>query len=632
MFHSIVLLWALLCTCVLATQHTFQFKAELVRANPDGEHERDMIGINGQWPLPTIRVKLGDQVRINLTNGMEDRNTSLHFHGLFMKGQNSMDGPEGVTQCPIPPGSSFLYDFTVNQTGTYWYHSHLGAQYSDGLRGVFVIEEPTKEGYPFKFDEDVTLTVSDHYHMQSADIMAHFKLRFNPSGAEPIPQNALFNESRLVTWDVQPNSTYFLRIVNMGMFVSQYVFLDDHEFTIVEIDGVYVEPFTVSSLYIAVAQRYGVLVKTKENPATKSFRFVNVIDRPMLDLVPADLKIISTNYMNYPGADRKPEPLANEKHSFDKLIKALKPADDFHLKPLDKKALYADADYRIVLNFTMEQLGDGVTYAFFNNLTYTPPKVPTLYSVFSSGNLATNPLIYGTNTNTFVLQYGEIVEIVLNNMDPGLHPFHLHGHIFQLISRSEGTEDEEEPQIYDPSNPDHTNFPANPMMRDTVVVNANGFMVLRFKANNPGVWFFHCHVDWHLEQGLAITLVEAPQELQMQQKIGHPSHIEACKAGNMPFEGNAAGRSGATKQWLDLTGENVQLDPLPAGFTTKGYVAIITCTLAAIYGIFTIYQYGIEDINSDNAEQIVQTLYAIVKKYDSEESARMLDNEQEDTG
>lgn len=622
------LLHLLICTILSAyaqaALHNFDFTANLVRANPDGEFERDVIGINGNWPLPTIRVKIGDQVRINLTNGMNDRNVSLHFHGLFMKGSNSMDGPEGVTQCPIPPGSSFLYDFTVNQTGTYWYHSHSGAQYSDGLRGVFVIEEQSQDDYPFKFDEDVTLTVGDHYHMQSREIMQKFKSRFNPSGAEPIPQNSLFNESRLVTWNVQHDTTYYLRVVNVGMFVSQYVYIEDHEFVIVEIDGVYVEPKTVDSLYIAVAQRYGVLVKTKKNTEVKSFRFVNVIDRPMLDLVPADLKLISTNYMNYPKAESKPKALANEKNSFDKLVASLNPIDDYTLTTLKKKQLYSDADYQIVLNFTMEQLGDGVTYAFFNNLTYTPPKVPSLYSVFSSGELATNAAIYGSNTNTFILQQGEIVEIVLNNMDPGLHPFHLHGHIFQLISRSEGTEDEENPQVYNSSNPKHTNFPEHPMMRDTVMVNANGFIVLRFKANNPGVWFFHCHVDWHLEQGLAITLVEAPLELQSQQKIGHPSHLEACRAANIPTEGNAAGRSGTTKQWLDLTGENVQLAPLPAGFTTKGYVAIAACALAAIYGVFTIYEYGIEDVNTDSAEHIIQNLYEIVKKYDSAESEAML--------
>lgn len=605
-------------SAAFAATHSFDFTALLMEANPDGEHKRNVIGINGQWPPPHIRVKIGDTVRISLTNGMSDRNTSLHFHGLFMQGTNSMDGPEGVTQCPIPPGSSFLYEFQVNQTGTYWYHSHLGAQYSDGLRGMFVVEEKSKKDYPFAFDEDVTLSLGDHYHMESSEIMKKFRSRFNPSGAEPIPQNSLFNESRLVSWNVNSNTTYYLRITNMGMFVSQYVYIEDHELEIVEIDGVYVDPVKVDSLYVAVAQRYGVLVRTKVNPKKNSFRFVNVIDRPMLDLVPADLKIISTNYMDYPGATHD-KPLPNNKNSFDELLEMLRPVDDISLVPVDRMPLYSDADYQITLNFSMEQLGDGVTYAFFNNLTYTTPKVPTLYSVFSSGELATNPIIYGSNTNTLVLQEGEIVEIVLNNMDPGLHPFHLHGHVFQLISRSDGTDDEENPQIYDSTNPEHTNFPAHPMRRDTVMVNANGFIVLRFKADNPGVWFFHCHVDWHLEQGLAITLVEAPQELQKNQKVG-AGHFDICKALNMPTEGNAAGRMGNKQAWLDLSGENVQLAALPAGFTTKGYIALFACTLAAIQGLLSIYQYGIEDVSTDKAGNAVQELYEIVMKYEAESS------------
>lgn len=630
LLQALYLPWVLWALCALrsvfaaAQTHTFDFRAALIRANPDGEYERDMIGINGQWPLPTIRVRLGDQVRINFTNAMSDRNVSLHFHGLFQNSSNSMDGPEGVTQCPIPPRSTFLYDFVVRQTGTYWYHSHLGPQYSDGLRGVFVVEEQARSDYPFSFDEDLVLTVGDHYHMQSSDIMAKFKLRFNPSGAEPIPQNSLFNESRLVVWHVQPNTTYFLRVVNMGMFVSQYVYIEDHELVIVQIDGTYVEPVVVDSLYVAVGQRYGVLVRTKKNPATRSFRFVNVIDKRMLDLVPTDLKIISTNYINYPSASDKPAPLVNEKCAFENLVASLHPANDFLFTTIDKTPLFSDPDYRIVLNLTMEQLSDGVTYAFFNNLTYTKPKVPTLYTVFSSGELASNPVIYGSNTNTFILQHGEVVEIVVNNMDTGNHPFHLHGHMFQLVSRSEGTDDEDASQIYDPTNPEHTQFPAHPMMRDTVVVNEKGFMVLRFEADNPGVWLFHCHVNWHLQQGLAITLVEAPHELQSQQKVGHPSHLDACRAAKLHIEGNAAARSGTREEWLDLTGENVQLPHLPAGFTAKGYFVFLVCTLAAFYGVLSIYEYGIKDVSTDGAEHVVRELHAILQKYDSEESEQML--------
>lgn len=624
MFFGLIY-WFLLAIPVLAKTHEYHFNTTLIDANPDGVHERKVIAVNGKWPLPIIRVRKNDRVIIHLTNSIPDRSTSLHFHGLFMKNQNSMDGPEHVTQCPIPPNSTFTYDFVVEQTGTYWYHLHLGSQYSDGLRGMFIIEEETKEDYPFEFDEEVPLAVSDWYHQESKEIMKLFKSRYNPTGAEPVPQNALFNDTRNVTWHVQPNTTYFLRVVNMGMFVSQFLYVEGHTFTVVEIDGVYVEPKETDSLYVAVAQRYGVLLKSRgDQPSNPVFRFVSVLDQPMLDVLPQDLQIVLTNYLQYGNsADvEKPEPLKNGKGEYEKIVGSLQTVDDFVLRPYLPEPLYDDYDYQIVLNLTMENLGDGVSYAFFNGITYNAPKVPTLYSALSSGKLATEAAIYGSNTNTFVLQYGEVIEIVLNNMDPGIHPFHLHGHTFQLVARSEGTDDEANPQIYNEKH--HGKFPEHPMMRDTVMVNANGYIVLRFKAENPGVWLFHCHVDWHLEQGLAITLVEAPLEMQKDQKPIDDLHFAACTAGNNPTKGNAAGHFGSDADWLDLTGENKQEKPLPPGFTAKGYVALVACAAAALFGIFSIYQYGMEDISSDNAEHMVAKLYKVLEQYDTDEAATML--------
>lgn len=72
------------------------------------------MGINGKWPLPTIEVDKGDRVIVKLYNGLGDQNTSLHFHGLFQNGTNAMDGPAGVTQCPVAPGQSIVYDFVVS--------------------------------------------------------------------------------------------------------------------------------------------------------------------------------------------------------------------------------------------------------------------------------------------------------------------------------------------------------------------------------------------------------------------------------------------------------------------------------------------------------------------------------------
>jgi iron transport multicopper oxidase len=97
----------------LAATVSYDFSIEWVRANPDGAFERPTIGINGQWPIPQIEANVGDTILVNAHNNLGNQTTSLHFHGLFMNGSNHMDGPSQVTQCPIPPGSSFLYNFTV---------------------------------------------------------------------------------------------------------------------------------------------------------------------------------------------------------------------------------------------------------------------------------------------------------------------------------------------------------------------------------------------------------------------------------------------------------------------------------------------------------------------------------------
>lgn len=127
--------------------------------------------------------------------------------------------------------------------------------------------------------------------------------------------------------------------------------------------------------------------------------------------------------------------------------------------------------------------------AFFNNITYTMPKVPTLYTVLTAGEQATDPQVYGTYSHSFVLEKDQIVDIIVNNIDPGRHPFHLHGHNFQALWRSE-----EEAGPFADSNVTEADFPAIPMRRDTFVLYPDGNIVLRFKADNPGVWLFHCHI------------------------------------------------------------------------------------------------------------------------------------------
>jgi iron transport multicopper oxidase len=247
----------------------------------------------------------------------------------------------------------------------------------------------------------------------------------------------------------------------------------------------------------------------------------------------------------------------------------------------------------------MQNLDDGRPYAFFNNITYTAQKVPTLYTVLTAGNLSTTSAIYSEYTNPFILNHMDVIEVILNNNDTGTHPFHLHGHNFQVIDRTPAYGDDfytygdyPEPVPYDPHN--HTAFPQYPIRRDVVVLPPQGSVVLRFVADNPGVWFFHCHIDWHLSQGLGSLFIEAP--LQMQEKLTLPQdHIDACKAAGVAYEGNAAAK---TVDLLDLSGQNAQRGWIPSGFTARGIVALVFSCVAAFVGMAVISWYGIQPMGA----------------------------------
>ena len=110
---AFVILGGILSTIAQAVTVTYDFNLTWVTANPDGVFPRGVIGINGQWPLPTIEGTVGDRVIVNVHNQLGNRSTSMHFHGLYQNRTGFMDGATGATQCLIPPGASLTYDFNV---------------------------------------------------------------------------------------------------------------------------------------------------------------------------------------------------------------------------------------------------------------------------------------------------------------------------------------------------------------------------------------------------------------------------------------------------------------------------------------------------------------------------------------
>lgn len=564
----------LLCFGWLASAATvtYDFNITWVTRNPDGLLNRPVIGINGQWPIPYITATVGDRVVVNVVNQLGNESTSLHFHGLYQNGTSDMDGVTGVTQCPIQPGGSFTYNFTVDQPGTYWYHSHEVAQYPDGLRGPLIVHDPDSP-YKGQYDEEIVLTVSDWYHDEIPKLMKSFISVTNPTGAEPVPNAALMNDTFNLTTPVEPGKTYMFRIINIGAFAGQYFWFEGHTMRIVEVDGIYTEAAEAELIYITPAQRYSVLV-TMKNDTSTNYAFVGSMDESLFDKIPASLNPNATGWLVYDSAAPLPTPA---------LLDAFNDFDDYTLVPTDGEELLGPVDYSFTLDLSMDNLGDGASYAFFNDITYVRPKVPTLYTALSAGELASNATIYGVNTNPYVLQHNDVIEIILNNNDTGKHPFHLHGHSFQAIARS----DEDAGKYVG-----NGTFAAVPMKRDTLMVRPMGNFVIRFRADNPGIWFFHCHIEWHLASGLIATMIEAPPLLQSSLSIP-ADHYEVCKAQNIPIVGNAAGND---KDFLDLTGVPKPPGPLPEGFTPKGIVALVFSILTAFLGIAVISWYGAGEI------------------------------------
>ncbi|KAJ5742882.1 Multicopper oxidase abr1 [Penicillium manginii] len=505
---NVFLLAGLAAKLVAAKDVHLDWNVTWVNASPDG-FERPVIGINDQWPCPQVDVEVGDRVIVDVYNGLGNQSTGIHWHGFRQYGTGVMDGSTSVTQCPIPPGQHMQYHFDVNQTGTYWYHSHNMGQYPDGFRGAFIVHDPKP---PFQYDEEITLTMSDWYHEQMPNLLNQYQSVENAKagGFEPIPDSALINDSSNTKIKVVPGKTYLVHIICLGNWPGHAWVIDGHEMTVVEVDGVYVDPYPAGDkmLRVAPGQRMGVLIHTKPD-ASQNFAIWDTMDINMMFFyegrsIPPGYNPNATAWLVYDEA--KPLPPPPDIHQLD----PSQFVDDLDFVPVDKERLLQPMHHQIILD-TSDTIVDGVKRYTINNKTYIPQDVPTLYTANTIGsNFSSNPEVYG-QVNPFVVKYGEIVEVVINNHHNNLHPWHLHGHQFQVVQRSEVNGGLFTGAYW--QNISHT-----PVRRDTIMVQNNGHAVIRFRADNPGVWLLHCHVEWHVEAGLTATIIEAPETFPQSQK------------------------------------------------------------------------------------------------------------------
>lgn len=185
-FFSFIFPFLLFSTLINGKVLNYHLIVKKIPGNPDG-FPRPVIGFfneNGSFfgdrpfPGPLLRGKLGDVFNVTIQNELMEEIISIHFHGLRMLNNPWMDGTASITQCPISPHSSFIYQFELKQTGTFWYHSHISAQYGDGLLGPLIIDYPYDTLDPikqtFQYSSEHIFILQDWFHETNSDLLVRY--------------------------------------------------------------------------------------------------------------------------------------------------------------------------------------------------------------------------------------------------------------------------------------------------------------------------------------------------------------------------------------------------------------------------------------------------------------------------
>ncbi|KXN82641.1 Laccase-1 [Leucoagaricus sp. SymC.cos] len=452
------------------------------------EKEESASVINGIHPGPVIAVNKGDEMRVNVVNHLSDptqfQGLSIHWHGILQKGTNPMDGTVGVTQCPIAPNNSFEYVFKADSPGTYWYHSHFGSQYCDGVRGALVVydqNDPHKNLYDVD-NESTIISLTEWYHMVSPKITgipSASSTLINGQGRYPGGPKV-----DLAVVNVEKGKRYRFRVFDMSCEANYMFSIDGHNLTVIEADGDAVSPRTVNTVQLFAGQRYSVVLNANQPVANYWIRSKpNTGGDGLNATFDGGINSAILRYKGAPAADPKTaQPQTNlllepDLHPLTNLAAPGNPTPD-------------GADY--VFNVTMDFDEDAFLFSM-DGVSFTSPTVPVILQLLSGAKTAQDLLPKG---GFLSVERNKTVQINFpSGLIGGPHPFHLHGHTFNVVRSADSGK---------------FNF-KDPVQRDTLNVGdtSGDYASIRFRTDNPGPWILHCHIDFHLAQGLALVIAEA---------------------------------------------------------------------------------------------------------------------------
>ncbi|XP_066596702.1 uncharacterized protein [Prorops nasuta] len=537
--------------------------------------EKTVLSINRMIPGPTIQVCKGDHVIIDLENAAEGLEVTIHWHGVFQNGYQYYDGVPFITQCPIPSGNTFRYDFVVDNEGTHFYHSHISVQMMDGQYGGLIVRVPkSQEPNGFLYDEDLAehiMVISDWMHELSLE---HYpgKVRsdigqtpdnilINGRGKYTDPVTKRKNNIPYYVFNVDPGKRYRFRVINgFGTVCLAQLTIEWHSLQIIAMDGENVQAVKVDSVIMGSGERLDFVLSADQPPGSYWIQVKALGECRTSELQQfAILRYsgqVSRQQTNEPGYSQwrynwlfNPQNATgcsgappnngrlcvNQMQSFDQV---------------DPRILRVNPDLQLILPFDFVSYNSTLTTFFgpkkydkffadvslsvMRNISYVEPISPLIsqregYKSLCNPNQliqeCRNPGKYTacSCTHTYNITLDSIVEVVIYDqtwVEDLSHPFHLHGHSFyvfdigQFTSGNNITSEKIQRVLQRHQARLMDGDYINPARKDTITVPINGFATIRFIANNPGWWMMHCHFLWHTVSGMDVIFhVGEPDDL-----------------------------------------------------------------------------------------------------------------------
>ncbi|KAI7755682.1 hypothetical protein M8C21_033566 [Ambrosia artemisiifolia] len=513
---------------------------------------KPIVTVNGRFPGPTIVAREDDTVTVKVVNHVK-YNVSIHWHGVRQLRTGWADGPAYITQCPIQPGGTFLYKFTLTgQRGTLWWHAHV-LWLRATVHGAIVILPKPGVPYPFpKPNKEIVVVLGEWWKSDTEAVINQAqKLGQAPNVSDahtingnPGPiANCLANGGFKL--HVDEGKTYMLRIVNAAVNEELFFRIADHKLTVVEVDAVYVKPFTTDTILIAPGQTTNAIITT-----TQKFGKYLVAVSPFMDVSIAVDNLTATAFLHYSSVVTSTitklvaPPPQNSTSIANNFINSLRSLNSATYPA--KVPLTVDHSLFFTIGLGMNPCKTCVNgsriVADINNITFVMPTIALLQAhyfnisgVFTD-DFPSKPLMPYNYTGTqpknlaknkgtklYRLSYNSTVQLVLQDtgmITPESHPVHLHGFNFFVVGRGIGN--------FNP-NKDPKNFNlVDPVERNTVGVPTGGWIAIRFRADNPGVWFMHCHLEVHTTWGLKMAFVVDNGKGSLQSIIPPPNDLPKC--------------------------------------------------------------------------------------------------------